>query len=140
MGALGWLLQWPIRALVLLVVAALPLGVEVASFGTALWAAVLIGLLGTLLILPLKLVFGPVWAITSLGGLISPVSFLFNWIIAVILFGLAAWLIQGFRLKNGLLSAVLGAVVYSVISAIVLRAIGIADVDFTRAALLGSFA
>ena len=140
MGTLGWLLQWPIRALLLLVVAALPLGVELASFGTALWAAVLIGLLGTLLILPLKLVLGPVWAITSLGGLISPVSFLFNWIIAVILFGLAAWLIQGFRLKNGLISAVLGAVVYSVISAMVLRALGIADVDFTRAALLGSFA
>ena len=140
MGALGWLLQWPIRALVLLVVAALPLGVEVVSFGTALWAAVLIGLLGTLLILPLKLVLGPVWAITSLGGLISPVSFLFNWIIAVILFGLAAWLIQGFRLKNGLLSAVLGAVVYSVISAVVLRALGIADVDFTRAGLIGSLA
>ena len=140
MGALGWLLQWPIRALVLLVVAALPLGVEVVSFGTALWAAVLIGLLGTLLILPLKLVLGPVWAITSLGGLISPVSFLFNWIIAVILFGLAAWLIQGFRLKNGLLSAVLGAVVYSVISAVVLRALGIADVDFTRAGVIGSLA
>ena len=117
-----------------------PPGVELASFGTALWAAVLIGLLGTLLILPLKLVLGPVWAITSLGGLISPVSFLFNWIIAVILFGLAAWLIQGFRLKNGLISAVLGAVVYSVISSVVLRALGIADVDFTRAALLGSFA
>ena len=111
MGTLGWLLQWPIRALVLLVVAALPLGVELASFGTALWAAVLIGLLGTLLILPLKVVMGPVWAITSLGGLISPVSFLFNWIITVILFGLAAWLIQGFRLKNGLISAILGAAV-----------------------------
>ena len=140
MGTLGWLLQWPIRALVLLVVAALPLGVELASFGTALWAAVLIGLLGTLLILPLKLVLGPVWAITSLGGLIAPVSFLFNWIIAVILFGLAAWLIQGFRFKNGLLSAVLGAVVYSLISAVVLRALGIADVDFTRAGLIGSLA
>ena len=43
MGTLGWLLQWPIRALVLLVVAALPLGVELASFGTALWAAVASG-------------------------------------------------------------------------------------------------
>ena len=140
MGTLGWLLQWPIRALVLLVVEALPLGVELASFGTALLAEVLIGLLGTLLILPLKVVMGPVWAITSLGGLISPVSFLFNWIITVILFGLAAWLIQGFRLKNGLISAILGAVVYSVISAVVLRALGIADVDFTRAALIGSSA
>jgi putative membrane protein len=114
--------------------------VELASFGTALWAAVLIGLLGTLLILPLKVVLGPVWAITSLGGLIAPVSFLFNWIISVILFGLAAWLIQGFRLKNGLTSAICGAVVYSVISAVVLRALGLADVDFTRAALIGSLA
>ena len=140
MGTLGWLLQWPIRALVLLVVAALPLGGELASFGTALWAAVLIGLLGTLLILPLKLVLGPVWAITSLGGLIAPVSFLFNWMITVILFGLAAWLIQGFRLKNGLISAIFGAVVYSVISAVVLRSLGLADVDFTRAALIGSLA
>ena len=140
MGTLGWLLQWPIRALVLLVVAALPLGVELAGFGTALWAAVLIGLLGTLLILPLKVVLGPVWAITSLGGLIAPVSFLFNWIISVILFGLAAWLIQGFRLKNGLTSAICGAVVYSVISAVVLRSLGLADVDFTRAALIGSLA
>ncbi len=140
MGTLGWLLQWPIRALVLLVVAALPIGVELANFGTALWAAVLIGLLGTLLILPLKVVMGPVWAITSLGGLISPVSFLFNWMITVILFGLAAWLIQGFRLKNGLISAIFGAVVYSVISAVVLRSLGLADVDFTRAALIGSLA
>ena len=140
MGTLGWLLQWPIRALVLLVVAALPIGVELASFGSALWAAVLIGLLGTLLILPLKLVLGPVGAITSLGGLIAPVSFLFNWMITVILFGLAAWLIQGFRLKNGLSSAIFGAVVYSVISAVVLRSLGLADVDFTRAALIGSLA
>ena len=90
-----------------LVVAAFPLGVELASFGTALWAAV---------------------------------SFLFIWMITVILFGLAAWLIQGFRLKNGLISAICGAVVYSVISAMVLRALGLADVDFTRAALIGSFA
>ena len=90
-----WLLQWPIRAIVLLIVAWLPLGVEVSSFPIALLAAVVIGLLGTLLIWPLKLVFSPIWAVTSLGGLISPVSLLFNWIITVILFGLAAWLIKG---------------------------------------------
>ena len=32
MGSLVWLLQWPVRALVLLIVAWLPLGVEVDSF------------------------------------------------------------------------------------------------------------
>jgi putative membrane protein len=135
MGSLMWLLQWPIRAVVLLIVAWLPLGVEVSSFPIALLAAVVIGLLGTLLIWPLKLVFGPIWAVTSLGGLISPVSLLFNWIITVILFGLAAWLIKGFRLKNGLLSGILGGVVYAVLSAIILRLLGL-DVDFTRVAAL----
>ncbi len=133
MGSLIWLLQWPIRAVVLLIVAWLPLGVEVSSFPVALLAAVVIGLLGTLLILPLKLLLGPIWAVTSLGGLISPVSLLFNWAITLILFGLAAWLIQGFRLKNGLLSAILGGVVYTVLSALILRMLGL-DVDFTRAA------
>ena len=137
MGSLVWLLQWPIRALVLLIVAWLPLGVEIESFPIALLAAVVIGLLGTLLIWPLKLVLGPVWAVTSLGGVISPVSLLFNWLITVILFGLAAWLIQGFRLRQGLLSAVLGAVVYAVLSAVILRMLGL-DVDFTRVSALMS--
>ncbi len=137
MGSLVWLLQWPIRALVLLIVAWLPLGVEIESFPIALLAAVVIGLLGTLLIWPLKLLLGPVWAVTSLGGVISPVSLLFNWLITVILFGLAAWLIQGFRLRRGLLSAVLGAVVYAVLSAVILRLLGL-DVDFTRVSALMS--
>ena len=138
MDTLAWLLQWPVRAVVLLVVGALPLGVEMAGFGTALGAAALIGLLGTLLTVPLKLVFAPVWAVTSLGGLITPISFLFNWLIAIILFALAARLMDGFRLKNGLFSAVVGAVVYSVISTVVIRVLGLADVDFTRAALMAA--
>jgi putative membrane protein len=135
MGSLIWLLQWPLRAVVLLIVARLPLGVELSSFPVALLSAVVIGLLGTLLIWPLKLLLGPVWAITSLGGLISPVSLLFNWAITVVLFGLAAWLIEGFRLKNGVVSAILGGVVYTVLSVVILRIFGL-DVDFTRAAAL----
>jgi len=123
MGPFAWLLQWPLRALVLLLVAALPLGVEVANFATALWAAVLIGLLGTLLVLPLKLVLGPLWLVTSLGGLIVPVSFLFNWLIATILFALASRLIDGFTLKRGVFSAMLGAGVYSLIGTVAVRAL-----------------
>jgi putative membrane protein len=67
MGALIWLVQWPIRALILLLVSRLPLGVEMASFPIALLSAVVIGLLGTLLVWPLKLLLAPIWAITSLG-------------------------------------------------------------------------
>jgi putative membrane protein len=134
-GSLLWLVQWPVRAVILLLVSKLPLGVELASFPVALLSAVVIGLLGTLLMVPLKLILGPFWAITSLGGLISPVSFLFEWLIAIVLFGLAAWLIQGFRLRNGLLSAVLGALAYSLISYFVLRALGL-EVPLTRAMAL----
>ena len=101
MGLIGWLLQWPVRALVLLLVAAMPLGVELAS----------------------------------LGGLIAPVSWLFNWLITVVLFALAAALIDGFRLKNGLSTTVLGAVAYSVISAVFIRVLGLGDVEVIRAAL-----
>ena len=86
MGLIGWLLQWPVRAVVLLLVAAMPLGVELAGFQAALSSAVAIGLLGTLLILPLKFVLALPWAVTSLGGLIAPVSWLFDWLITVILF------------------------------------------------------
>ena len=135
MGLIGWLLQWPVRALVLLLVAAMPLGVELASFQAALWSAVAIGLLGTVLIVPLKLVLALPWAVASIGGLIAPVSWLFNWLITVVLFALAAALIDGFRLKNGLSSAVLGAVAYSVISAVFIRVLGLGDVEVIRAAL-----
>ena len=137
MGLIGWLLQWPVRAVVLLLVAAMPLGVELSGFQAALSSAVAIGLLGTLLILPLKLVLALPWAVTSLGGLIAPVSWLFDWLITVILFGLASALIDGFRLKDGLRSAVLGAVAYSVISAVFIRVLGLADVGVIRAAVTG---
>ena len=137
MGLIGWLLQWPVRALVLLIVAAMPFGVELAGFQAALTSAVTIGLLGTLLILPLKFVLALPWAVTSLGGLIAPVSWLFDWLITVILFGLAASLIDGFRLKDGLRSAVFGAVAYSVISAVFIRVLGLADVGVLRAAAGG---
>ena len=120
MTGFDWLLQWPIRALVLLLIASLPLGVEFEGFGAALLSAGAIGLLGSLLTLPLKALFLLPWAVTSLGGLIQPISLLFNWLITAILFGLAAGFVDGFRLKNGVLSAILGSLAYSIISMVVL--------------------
>jgi putative membrane protein len=122
---LHWLAQWPIRAAVLVFVTWLPLGVELDGFLPALQAAALIGLLGMLLTLPLQALLALPWAIASLGGLIFPVTWLFNWLIYVLLFGLAALLLPAFRLQFGLVSALLGAVVYSLLSALILRAFGL---------------
>lgn len=133
MGPFIWLLQWPIRAVILLIVSLLPLGVQLDSFWVALVTAVVIGLLGTLLVAPLKFLLGPIWAVTSLGGLIGPISWLYEWLIGIIIFSVAAWLIRGFRLTNGLTSAVLGALIYSVLSKLVLGRLGL-EVPLTRAA------
>jgi putative membrane protein len=122
---LHWLAQWPIRAAVLVFVTWLPLGVELDGFLPALQAAALIGLLGMLLTLPLQALLALPWAIASLGGLIFPVTWLFNWLIYVLLFGLAALLLPAFRLQFGLVSALLGAVVYSLLSALILHAFGL---------------
>ncbi|MFY8147970.1 MAG: phage holin family protein [Prochlorococcaceae cyanobacterium] len=125
MGSLAWLLQWPLRAVVLLIVAQLPLGVEMQGFGPALLAVVVISLLGALLAPLLKVVLAPLWLITSLGGLIVPISWLFDGLISVALFATAAWLIPEFRLRNGLLSAVLGAAVYTLLTGAGLRVLGL---------------
>ena len=122
---LAWLLQWPIRALLLLLVSFLPLGVELETFPTALISAIVIGLLSTLPAQLLRMALAPAWFLTSVGGLLKPVSFLFDWLIMAFLFGLAAWLVPGFRLRNGLMSAILGALVYSVASSIVLHLLGL---------------
>ena len=132
--SLVWLLQWPVRAVILLLITRLPIGVEMVSFPIALVSALVISLAGTLLVWPLRLILSPLRMVTTLGGLI-PVGFLFEWLISILLFGFTAWLIQGFRLRNGLFSAALGALAYSVFSFIVLRALGL-EVPLLRAMTL----
>jgi putative membrane protein len=132
--SLVWLLQWPVRAVILLLITRLPIGVEMVSFPIALVSALVISLAGTLLVWPLRLILSPLRMVTTLGGLI-PVGFLFEWLISILLFGFTAWLIQGFRLRNGLFSAALGALAYSVFSFIALRALGL-EVPLLRAMTL----
>ena len=53
----------------------------------------------------------------------------------MILFSLVAALLDGFRLKNGLSSAVLGAAAYGVLSTVFIRLLGLGDVELIRAAM-----
>ena len=123
-NSLVWLLQWPVRAAILLLITRLPIGVEMVNFPIALVSALVISLAGTLLVWPLRLNLSPLRMVTTIGGLL-PVGFLFEWLISILLFGFTAWLIQGFRLRNGLFSAALGALAYSVLCFIALRSLGL---------------
>ncbi len=129
--SLAWMLQWPVRALILILVSRMPLGVEMISFKIALVSSLVIAFLGTLLVWPLRLLLAPLRMVTTLGGLL-PVGFLFEWVISAILFAATAWLIQGFKLRYGLASVFLGALVYSIISFIVLKLLGL-EVPLLRA-------
>ena len=131
-NSLVWLLQWPVRAAILLLITRLPIGVEMVNFPIALVSALVISLAGTLLVWPLRLILSPLRMVTTIGGLL-PVGFLFEWLISILLFGFTAWLIQGFRLRNGLVSAALGSLSYSLISFFVLRALGL-EVPLLRVA------
>jgi putative membrane protein len=101
---IGILVTMIVVALGLLIISKIPaIGVEVDSMGIALTAAVVFGVLNGLL--------GWVGGIAKATVILSPISWLMN----IAIFGLAAWLVEGFRLRNGILSAILGALGLSLI-------------------------
>jgi putative membrane protein len=97
------LVRWLLLAAALLLVAHLYSGVTVASFGTAMLAALVLGLLNTLVRPLLVLLTLPVTVLT-LG--------LFLFVINALMFYWAAGLLEGFGV-NGFGAALLGSVIYS---------------------------
>lgn len=102
------LLSWILSALSLLIVAHLVPGFEVQSFGTALVAAIVIGLVNATIGLLFKIVTFPL-TILTLG--------LFLIVINALMLKLAAALVSGFTVR-GFLPAFLGAIVLAVVNAI----------------------
>jgi len=116
---ISFLLAAIITAIALLIIARIPfLGVEVDSFGKALMAGIVFGLLNGLLSI-LGFLNSPVLVVFTLG---------FSWvlylILNVIIFGLSAWLVEGFRLRKGIWSAVMGAIALSIVNSILARILG----------------
>ena len=99
------LVNWLISAVSLMIVAAIVPGIEIAGFGTALIAALVIGLVNATLGFLLKILTFPLTLIT-LG------AFLF--VINTLMLKLAAALLPGFRVK-GFVPALLGAVLLSLV-------------------------
>ncbi len=100
------LIVWLINALALLALPYVVPSVQVAGFATALVAALVLGLVNTLIRPVLVLLTLPITVVT-LG--------LFIFIINGLLFWFVAAFIEGFRV-GGFWSAVFGAIVYALIS------------------------
>lgn len=103
------ILKWLLSAAALLAVAYLYEGVEVGSFGAALTAAFVIGLLNMLLRPLLVLLTLPVTVLT-LG--------LFLFVINALMFWWAASLLNGFYV-SGFGAALLGSLIYSMFGVVI---------------------
>src|SRR3954464_4323785 len=100
------LLVWLVNTVSLLAVAYLMPSITVASFGTALIAALILGLVNT--------VVRPILILLTLPATILTLG-LFIFVINALLFSMVAHFVEGFQV-GGFWSAFFGAIVYSIIS------------------------
>jgi putative membrane protein len=100
------LLVWILNAVALLVVAYILPGIVVASFWSAMWAALVLGLINMLV--------KPLFVLLTLPITIVTVG-LFLFVINALMFWLAGSMLKGFQV-NGFWWAVGGALLYSLIS------------------------
>jgi putative membrane protein len=100
------LVNWLLSAVSLVIVANVVPGIEIAGFGTAMIAAVVIGLVNVTLGLLLRIVTFPLTLITFGAFLI---------VINALMLKVAAGLMPGFRVR-GCLPAVLGAVLLGLLN------------------------
>jgi putative membrane protein len=103
LAAMKLILRWLLLAAALLLLANLKLGVTVASFGAAMVAALVLGLLNTLVRPLLVLLTLPV-TVLSLG--------LFLFVINALMFWSAAGVLDGFKV-TGFGAALIGSLIYS---------------------------
>ncbi|TSH91617.1 phage holin family protein [Verticiella sediminum] len=108
------LLIWLLNAVALLVVAYILPGITVASFGSALVAALVLGLLNTLVKPILVFLTLPITIIT-LG--------LFLLVLNALVFWFAGSVLSGFKV-NGFWWAMIGALLYSIISGLLSTLVG----------------
>lgn len=105
-----FLVTWLVTTISLLIISYLPLGIEVKSAQTAMIGALVLGLLNALLLPILQFLATPLTFITF--GL-------FSFIVNAVVFGLAARLVEGFYLRNGFLSALIGSIVVSLLNSLI---------------------
>ena len=107
------LIIWLVTAVSLYIISIIPAGVEIDDFKKALISAGVIGLLNALL--------KPAVATLALPLNVILSTFLVTLLVNAIIFGLAAWLVPGFRLKWGIWSALLGALALAFINSVLFK-------------------
>ena len=103
-----------VTAIALLLISKIPfLGIEIDGVGKALLAGVVFGILS--------------WALGWMAGskILNVLSLGILWLVVnTIIFGLSAWLIEGFRLRNGIISAILGAIALTFVNSVLFKLLG----------------
>jgi putative membrane protein len=114
------LIVWIVTSISLWIISKLPLGVEIDTPGKAIFSAAILGIITTLVRPVLNLVF-------TIPNLVTfdLLSGIFTFMIAVACFSIAAWLVEGFRLRYGIWSAVLGAFTLTIINNIIYKLLGV---------------
>lgn len=114
MNILGILISLLVSTVAFIIISKLPTGVKIESFQKALIAAIVFGILNAVLHPILDVLAAPLNFLTF-GIFRGLVTLVINGFI----FGLSAWLIQGFRLQWGIWSALIGAFALTVINQII---------------------
>jgi putative membrane protein len=114
------LIVWVVTAISLLIISKLPLGVEIDTPAKAFFSAAILGIVTAIVRPILRLVFAVPTFLTF-----DLLSGFFTFMIAVICFSIAAWLVDGFRLRFGIWSAVLGAFALTLINSLIYKLLGV---------------
>ncbi|UIE38280.1 phage holin family protein [Leptodesmis sichuanensis] len=100
-----------ITAISLLIISKIPfLGIEVDGVGKALLSGVVFGVLS--------------WLLGWMAGskILNVLTLGLLWLVVnTIIFGLSAWIVEGFRLRNGILSAILGAIALTFVNSVLFK-------------------
>ncbi len=111
----SFIITWLVTTVSLIIISKLNVGIHIADFTHALIAGLVIGLINAF-IQPIAQVLALPLTVLTLG--------IFYFIVNALLFGLAAWIVQGFSLRHRFWSALIGSLLLSILNSIIFWILG----------------